>query len=362
MSSKAGRFLTFGLAAMALAGLTGCEDATSPQGPDPSEFSADIFVGDVGVNQTCKTLYAGQTIDAGTVCTSVENGSDFGSSYLLVEYTTKDGWELTEAHLWAGLTLSDMPQTRKGAPKIGNFPDNSGDIAGQTTHTFRVPLSSLAGSEAELCDEVLYVAAHAALRKDLGGGSYQTETGWGDGPSFVSRGTWATYFAIDLKCGDSGPPPEVDSETAFAFGDSYATCFIDADFDGDGSDDGFQRWGWSNGTLAADTESYNFDVYAGAGQCDLTKGTLVGTLEIDYDGSVATVTYTMNSGFYLEETQLYVGSEPLSRDPNGNYTVAPGQYPDIHGDVGGETSDTYEVTGLSGPVYVVAHASVVGNF
>lgn len=360
MSSKASRFLTVGLAAVALAGLTACDDATSPQGHDPSEFSADIFVGDIGENQTCTPLYAGQTIDAGTVCTSVENGSDFGSSYLLVEYTTTDGWELTEAHLWAGLTLSDMPQTRKGAPKIGNFPDNSGDIAGQTTHTFRVLLSSLAGSEAELCDQVLYVAAHAALRKDLGGGSYQTETGWGDGPTFVSRGTWATYFAINLMCGESGPPPEVDSETAFAWGDSYATCFIDADFDGDASDDGIQRWGWSNGAL--DVGSYTFDVYAGAGRCDLAKGTLVGTLEIVYDGSMATVTYQMDSGFYLEETQLYVGSEPLSRDPNGDYTVAPGQYPDINNELDGATSDTYEVTGLSGPVYVVAHASVVGNF
>lgn len=352
-------FRAFILAAIAVPVLAACDQPTAPE-PTESRLQADIFVGDVGVNETCTTLYAGQTIDAGNVCTSIENGGDFASSFLLVTYTTMDGWELTEAHAWAGLALADMPQTRKGAPKIGNFPYNSGDVSGQTSLTFRIPLSSLASSEAELCDETAYVAAHAALRKDLGGGSYQTETGWGDGPTFVSRGTWATYFSITLKCGDGGPPPPVDSETAFAYGGDLATCFIGADFDGDGSDDGFKRWGWSNGSLSAG--SYTFDVYAGAGQCDLGKGTLVGTLSVNYDGATAKVSFTMSSGFNLEETQVYVGNEPLARDVNGDYTVAPGQYPAKHEDLDGATSDSYTVTGLSGDVYVVAHASVIGNF
>jgi hypothetical protein len=83
-----------------------------------------------GVNgqagDTCTTLYAGQTIDAGTVCSSV-NGDN-----LDVTFTTTGGWELEEAHLWVGTKLSDMPQTKKGNPKIGNFPYNSGDISGST--------------------------------------------------------------------------------------------------------------------------------------------------------------------------------------------------------------------------------------
>ena len=70
----------------------------------------------------------------------------------------------------------------------------------------------------------------------------------------------------------------------------------------------------------------------------------------------------MDSGFYLEETQLYVGNEPLARNVNGEYTVAPGQYPAIHDDLDGTTSDMYTVMDLSGGVYVVAHASVIGDF
>jgi hypothetical protein len=132
----------------------------------------------------CSTLFAGQTIDAGTVCSSVNNDN------LDVTFTTTGGWELEEAHLWAGTQLSDMPQTKKGNPKIGNFPYNSGDITGATSHTFSVALLGLGFS----CpgDDVTYIlAAHAALRKDNGDGTFQTETGWGDGPNIVDRGSWA---------------------------------------------------------------------------------------------------------------------------------------------------------------------------
>ena len=43
-------------------------------------------------------------------------------------------------------------------------------------------------------------------------------------------------------------------------------------------------WGWSNGALSEGT--YYFDIFAGAGQCDRTKGALVGLLTVDYDGTV----------------------------------------------------------------------------
>jgi hypothetical protein len=45
---------------------------------------------------------------------------------------------------------------------------------------------------------------------------------------------------------------------------------------------------------------------------------------------------------------------------NGAYTVAPGQYSTIHGDLDDVTSNSYTITGLSGEIYVVAHATVYG--
>lgn len=313
------------------------------------ESSKDDVLGKLSVsseieNSSCKILYAGQDIDAGTVCVSVEGEN------LKVTYQTKDGWELTEAHLWLGENLSEMPQTRKGNPKIGNFPFNSGDIIGETSFSFYVPIADL-GGEPYLCDKTIFVAAHAALRKDNGDGSYQTETGWADGDKFVDRGSWATFFSFTFVCTDD-PPEEKECETAFALGES-GVCFIESPWlDAN-------RWGWTNGPLSAG--SYSMEIYAGAGQCDTDKGTLVGQLQIEYNGDSATVTYNMFEGFTMDETHLYIGNEPYARDKNGEFTVAPGQYGNIH-DLQDASSDTFTIGGLSGDIYVVAHAVACGEF
>lgn len=147
---------------------------------------------------------------------------------------------------------------------------------------------------------------------------------------------------------ETPPPPEPTCETAFAFGGNDATCFLDLDF---------SRWGWTNGPLG--TGSYEFEIYAAAGQCDLSKGTLVGMLTVDYNGSIANVTFAMESGFVLDETHLYVGNEILPMD-NGAYTIAPGQYPYKH-DLTEATSDNFSVP-ASGEIYIVAHAVACGVY
>ena len=135
-----------------------------------------------------------------------------------------------------------------------------------------------------------------------------------------------------------------ECETAFAYGcKDFTKCFLE---------DGFNRWGWTTGPLGPG--GWWFDIYAGAGQCDKTKGTLVGYVTVDYDGSTAIVNYKMYSGYSLDEVHLYIGSEPFPRLKNGKYTVAPGQYPY-------KGSDSYEITGLSGGIWVIAHAVVCVN-
>ena len=64
----------------------------------------------------------------------------------------------------------------------------------------------------------------------------------------------------------------------------------------------------------------------------------------------------------MTETQLYVGAEPFPRGPNGKYTTAPGQYGNTHEPPDDETTDTHTITGLSGDIYVVAHAVVCGAY
>ena len=334
-----------------LVGIAGCsqQDVVAPM----NTLSA---LGIYGVNgmasEYCTTLFAGQDIDAGTVCVEIVDTGDTETLY--ITYNTTGGWELVETHLWLGTVLLDMPQTRKGNPKIGNFPYKSGDITGQTTYTFIVDLADFGGEEG-LCGHDLLAAAHAALQLvDDSGTVIQTETGWGNGEPMLFN-NWATYFGIQFTCNDV--PAGYNSETAFAYDCWDALCFIDI------PDEGFSRWGWTNGPYGPGT--YYLDIYTGAGQCDITKGTLVGLLTVDYDGSTATVTYNTCGNYTMTETHLYVGNEPLAwdNDPEDpGYTVAPGSYPYIQGGLDNVQTYVYTVTGLSGDIYVVAHAVVWGDY
>ncbi len=143
-------------------------------------------------------------------------------------------------------------------------------------------------------------------------------------------------------------------ETGYAWGGDDAHCF---------SEYGLNNWGWSNGPLSPG--SYEFEIHAGVGkQKDCpppTEETLVGTLTVDYDGSTAIVAYNMDTGFTMKATHLYVGNDPLPTK-NGKYTTAPGNYPYKHDPLNDVTTNTYTVTGLSGDIYVVAHAVVCGLF
>jgi hypothetical protein len=159
-------------------------------------------------------------------------------------------------------------------------------------------------------------------------------------------------FTFDITIDYSCTCVPQNCETAYAYGCSYchcyATCF---------SHWGFSQWGWTNGQLGPGC--YTFDIYAGAAQCNISKGKKVGYLTISYNGSTAVVTYHMYSGYKMDETHLYVGCNPLP-SKNGSDTVAPGQYPYSH-DLSNASTDTYTVTGLSGKIYIIAHAVVCGN-
>jgi hypothetical protein len=344
-----------GIAGQVLIGQALVTDFPASCGDCPCDPTQPAVVGDFAMD--CQTLFAGQNIDAGTVCTEVV-GDD-----LVVTYTTTGCWELTEAHLWVGGNSGDYPQSKKGNPIPGQFPNNSGDITGATEYSFTIPLADLGIECPTLPDDQYYVAAHAAMRCDEDGdGTYQTETGWSDGDRFVSRGNWGTYDTVTFTCECppcDEPPSEVGCETAFAYSADTGTCFLDIDADNDGVDD-FNRWGW---TIAITTAGeYDFPIYAGAGQCDLTKGTLVGNLHVSYDGMVLIATYEMAPGYQMDEVHFYAGNEILPSN-NGEFTVAPGQYPNIAEDLVEDfaAAYTWSIDWESDGFNIVAHAVVCGE-
>lgn len=121
-------------------------------------------------------------------------------------------------------------------------------------------------------------------------------------------------------------------ETAYAKGGA-AECFIPT----------FANWGWTN---LISPGTYTMDLWAGAAQCDISKGTEVGSVTVMYgsDGYV-TVTYDVKPPYLLEETHVYAGYDEFPNDKKGKLTVAPGAYSNA--------------TSFNGdPVYVIAHAVV----
>ena len=288
------------------------------------------------------TLFAGQTIDSGNATVTNDD------AFLYITFLTAQGWLLSETHLHVADSLAGIPQTKKGNPKVGNFDYKTTHDPEVTEYTYVIAKADLSPDD----NSSLVIAAHAVVVKyDAAGNQIANETGWADGDRFVDRGSWSTYFMHTWQtCDGSGDEGGSKTETAFAFGGEVATCFLDIDGD-------FNRWGWTNGPLGPGV--YEFDIYAGAGRCDLSKGTLVGTLSVDYEGSTATVTYDVVAPYGLTETHLYIGNDILP-SKNGDFTVAPGQYPTIHDELASASSDSYTIGGLSGNIYLVAHATVDG--
>lgn len=98
---------------------------------------------------TTTTLYAGQTIDSGDVI--VWNDAD----HLYVKFVTEDGWELTETHLAVETKLADIPQTKTGNPKPGNFEYSTTHNPAVTEYTYVLDKG----------DGPYYIAAHAVVKK-----------------------------------------------------------------------------------------------------------------------------------------------------------------------------------------------------
>ncbi len=140
-------------------------------------------------------------------------------------------------------------------------------------------------------------------------------------------------------------------ETAWAFGGDYATA--NNTVEGNPSD----AWGWTNYISKGE---YTFPLYAGAGQNDISKGTLVGEVRIVYAAGCVTVTYEVYDASYayvLAETHLWVGTTPLPLN-DGTPTAAPGQFLDLAPVVNPDHTVTYQVCDLEGDIRVAAHAVV----
>jgi hypothetical protein len=297
------------------------------------------------VTQVDFDLYGGQHIPVGSVSIGVTAES------LVVTYSTTDGWTLAEAHLWVGDSSTGYPQTRTGNPQIGRFPYKAEDIDG-TSYSFVIPFASLGidADQTECAASTFSMLAHAVVEKIVDGEVVQEETAWAGTERLLDRGTWATIVSFTLTCIGNPEPPNGSGETAWAYDPENSETFSELTIS--------NNWGWVNGPYVNDggVHSYVMQLWAGAAQSDLNKGTEVGTVTLHISDGAIAVEFALFAGYTLGEVQAYIGSDLPD-------TAAPGQLGLQATGLGGASSATLSVTSndlIPLNIYVAAHAVVFG--
>jgi hypothetical protein len=303
-----------------------------------------------------------QTV-AGKACLKIDEGGDLDLTFDVNGYSSS----IKEAYVYVGPDTSGL--LTDGSVDVSKYTAKKTGLSGDTQTTLKSYLTA-----GDLC------LHNANYTMAIVGQIVVEGTDGNDYNAFIEtseNGYLEMSFSVDCMCKqdtcacDSGCYAETDEawsavlssdttaidagcETAFAyFEPATGSCF---------SEYGINRWGWSIGPLAQGTFDLSFKIYAGAGQCDLSKGVYVGDLLVSYgfDGDLS-ATYIMQTGYHMRETHLYYGSTPLPQD-GGKDTVAPGKYTALHSDMEPDpTTDYYHKSGLSGDIYIVAHAVTCGS-
>jgi hypothetical protein len=308
--------------------------------------------------QTCGTttwpLTAGQTIPVGTVTVS----NDLNNLYITyaLDSVTQPGATFGTLHAWVGNDMTNLPVSQgSGAPIPGQFPYKP-DATGLTTYTITIPFLDLFIQDANgACGTPLYVVTHAEVNgvdANGDGAPDGNETAFG-GPTPGSGPRWWFYGLYSVCC-DFGPPPVEACSTAYGKGSHVFTTDKKSNPEKLPSLNLTRnRWGWAVNLAGPGT--YVNPMWMGAGLNNTGNGTNVGTVTVSWDGTMATVTYSLSAGYSFKEAHAYIGDAAPT-------TIAPGQYGNIAYMDGSETSYTFtaplsDVDGVAG-AWVVAHAVV----
>jgi hypothetical protein len=236
-------------------------------------------------------LWAGQYIYAGTVTVNFVGGELFVQVNAVQE----------EFELHIG-TYSTLPSSRP-APGQMTFQNEGWEIGNQ-----------------------LILIIHVAFEYGVEESNVAGETAFAGTP-FTGRGSWFNYVAIrfvEVPCDDDEPvDPILAEETAFAFGEYELGV----------------RWGWYN---VIEEGTYTFEIWAAAGQNNLSNGTHVGNVVIVYENGMLTFDFQIFEGFVVTDTHIFAGENlPSNLNANGNFKIA---------------------ENLDGQIYLIIHLVVEGEF
>lgn len=262
------------------------------------------------------TLWAGKTINAGNVVIAND------ATNLYVTVTSTCGFQTISENIkmWLGTNLENLDGGGITRPSAGGFPYKATVTSGNT-HTFTVPLNLIPFYDATKCGvQPIYVVVHAdVLVCDGSGNPSGGETAFGGDVPGPGKAWWFYSVYTPVCCETPPPPPSTNKlGTAFAKGGWVFTTDKKSNPEKLPSLNLTKnRWGWAINLTTAGTTTY--DLWVGAGLNYTSKGIKVGSVTITYNGLQAIVTYTLNSGYVIEEAHVYAGDFKPT-------TLAPGQY------------------------------------
>lgn len=145
------------------------------------------------------TLWAGQTINAGTVSISRD------ASTLYVAFETNSNYLISTTHVWVGADLSAVPSNTNGIPVPGQFDKGTSGAGKITSYTPNVSKAvvEITIPESWAVGTSLYIFAHADL---IGQGGAGNETGFGGGVgvNIKDKGRWYYYIPYTLPAAPNG--------------------------------------------------------------------------------------------------------------------------------------------------------------
>jgi hypothetical protein len=311
-------------------------------------------------------LVAGQTTVVGKISVSNDE-TNLYITYTLDQTKYPGSYFEEELQVWAGNDVLNVPKNSQGIPVPGQFCDSDGGACsgenglpsaiGLATYTFTIPFEQLNITNVlDYCDTALYIFAHSSVvyDKDGDGAVDDTDTAWGGciGVNISEPGRWYYYMQYTICCDEEQP----DQFCTTAYGKGGYVWTTDRKSNPETLPSlrlTKNRWGWA--TKLTEPTTVTSPLWAGAGLNNTASGKQVGTVTINWDGSVATVTYTLFAGNSLEEIHVYVGD-------NAPTTIAPGQYGytrEFDPNLTQFTSDPLPlVDSNGGGVWIVAHAVV----
>ncbi len=288
-------------------------------------------------------LYGGKDIEVGLV--HLSNSDEF----VFITYDlTNTSWSLQETHLYIG-PEQDIPYTKAGNPKIGNFPYHAQqDDTNKKEFSYAIPIGEF--------EDCMVIIAHAVVQKDDEPEREETAFAF-DSNNELPGSRWGWYMDYCLhECedgaenGDEEDHNDQDSannqentgnEPANGFDldclESYAFHFADKKDAHCFLSSGFDQWGWSNQVFYNPLMNYvtgyvlNFPLLASAYQCDIRNSLEVGYITVRITGGDGRFTaeldvHVTDQTYDLQAFDMYVGTEKYPLDNSMNQTVLPEFY------------------------------------